>query len=290
MKLAITGDLHWGMSPKGDAATEALLQRVVELQPEALVLAGDIGEDDQFAAGLQRFQGLPGVKLLVPGNHDLWTRASSPASLELYDERLPAIAAEHGFHYLDHAPYLSAGGAEAIVGNINWYDYSFADPDLEREIPDVRKMYQAKRFPHGQHNDGRFIRLGMSDAAFTRRVVERFREQLHGLPASVERVTVIQHHPPVRELFYPTPLVTVDQRVWLAYTGNRRMQDLVLKEPRVRHIVCGHTHAACEADILGKRCLNIGGDYNWKRLLLLDTATGEEQAWEFGREGRESAR
>ena len=284
MKLAITADLHRGMSPKGDAATLALVQQVAELQPDALVLAGDLGEGEQFAACLRLFRELPCAKLLVPGNHDLWTHDPSPASLELYEEGLPAIAAEHGFHYLDRAPYLSADSMEAVVGSINWYDYSFADPELEQEIPDVRAMYQAKRFPHGQHNDGRYIHLGMSDAAFTRRVVDRFRDQLRGLPGNVERVTVIQHHPPVRALFYPTPLVTVDQRVWLAYTGNRRMQDLVLNEPRVRHVICGHTHAACEADILGKRCLNIGGDYGWKRLLLLDTVTGEEQSWEFGRE------
>jgi hypothetical protein len=32
-----------------------------------------------------------------------------------------------------------------------------------------------------------------------------------------------------------------------------------------------------------KRCINLGGDYDWKRLLLLDTETGDEQWWEFGR-------
>jgi hypothetical protein len=35
--------------------------------------------------------------------------------------------------------------------------------------------------------------------------------------------------------------------------------------------------------VAGRRCLNIGGDYDWKRLLLLDTETGAEQWWDFGR-------
>ena len=70
-----------------------------------------------------------------------------------------------------------------------------------------------KQFPRGIHNDGRFVRLGMSDADFTGRLVERLRGQLAALPASVERVLMVQHHPPVRELFYPSPLATAGRSV-----------------------------------------------------------------------------
>jgi Icc-related predicted phosphoesterase len=121
----------------------------------------------------------------------------------------------------------------------------------------------------------------MTDGEFTEHVVARFREQLSGLPSTVERVIAVQHHPPVRELFYPTPLTTTYQRFWLAYTGNRRMQDAVLSDPRIATVICGHTHAACTADVNGKRCLNVGGDYGFKRLLLIDTESGQEEEWEF---------
>src|SRR4051812_36288412 len=100
MRLAITADLHWGMSPKGDAATRALIEQVAALAPDALVLAGDIGEGKQFAPCLQLFRELPCAKLLVPGNHDLWTRDPSPTSLELYDDKLPQTARDQGFQYL----------------------------------------------------------------------------------------------------------------------------------------------------------------------------------------------
>jgi 3',5'-cyclic AMP phosphodiesterase CpdA len=282
MRLAVTADLHWGLSRKGDAATRRLVERLVELAPDALVIAGDVGEGARFRACLSLFAALDCARLVVPGNHDLWTEEPSGASLEIYDRRLPRLAAEEGFQYLDQESYLAPDGREAVVGSINWYDTSFADPELEKEFPDVRDLYAAKLFPRARHNDGRFVRLGMTDEEFTSRVVRNFQEQLAALPPGIERVVAVQHHPPVRELFYPGPVTSVDGRFWLAYTGNRRVQDAVLADPRIRWVICGHTHAACEAEVSGKRCINIGGDYDWKRLLLLDTETGEEQWWEFG--------
>lgn len=280
MRLAITADLHWGHHPGGDQATRELAKKVAELEPDAFAIGGDVGTGDEFSWCLELFAGIAPVLLVVPGNHDLWT---SHDSLELYEARLPALAAEHGFRYLDHQPYLASGGKLAVVGSMNWYDYSFADPTLEREFPRAREMYRGKLFPHGRHNDGRFVRLGMSDWEFTTRLVDRFSEQLRMLPPEVETVLTLQHHPPVRPLFYPTPLATADQKFWRAYTGNRRMQRVVLDDPRIGWVVCGHTHAACDALWIGKRCLNVGGDYPWKRLLLIDTDSGVVEAWEFGR-------
>lgn len=281
MRLAVTADLHWGLDPTGDAASRALARWVHELSPDLFALAGDVGEGDDFSRCLDLFSGLRCPRLVVPGNHDLWVREAPASSLERYQVELPDLAKASGFHYLDRQPIFSPDGAVAIVGSINWYDYSFADPAVEQEHPDAPAMYRAKLFPHGRHNDGQFVHLGMPDAEFTGDLVTRFRAQLAGIPDSVEQVVVIQHHPPVRELFYPTPLVTTYQRFWLAYTGNRRMQEAVLTDARVRTVICGHTHAACEAEVRGKRCLNIGGDYHFKRLLLLDTDTGTEQWWEF---------
>jgi predicted phosphohydrolase len=283
MRLAVTADLHFGLSDRGDAATRELARQAAEAAPDAFVIAGDVGEGEEFVPCLQLFAGLACPRLVLPGNHDLWVRRpSSAASLYLYERRLPALAAGAGFHYLDGSPFLPPEASLAVVGSMNWYDYSFADPALEAEFPGVEAMYRRKLFPRGWHNDGQFVRLGMSDEEFTARLVEQFQAQLAALPPAVERVIVIQHHPPVRELFYPSALTTADQRFWLAYSGNRRMQAAVLADPRVTTILCGHTHAACEATVEGRRCLNIGGDYDWKRLLLLDTDTGAEQSWEFG--------
>jgi predicted phosphohydrolase len=281
VRLAVTADLHWGLSRVGDAASRELARRVVELTPDVLALAGDVGEGEDFSRGLELFGDLSCTRLVVAGNHDLWMREPGASSLERYERGLAGIAVEQGFHYLDAEPYLAPRGIEAVVGSINWYDYSFADPEVEREIPNARSMYAAKLFPRARHNDGRYVRLEMSDEEFTGRVVERFRAHLASLNG-VNKLIVIQHHPPLEELFYPGPRTSADQRFWLAYTGNRRMQEAVLADPRITTVLCGHTHAFQSVEIEGRRCRNIGSDYDRKRLVLLDTDTADEEWWEFG--------
>src|SRR4051794_18508301 len=122
MRLAVTADLHWGLGERGDGATRELAARVRALTPEVLVLAGDIGEGVEFRRCLALFSRLDCVRLLVPGNHDLWSRDPTLSSLEIYERRLPELAREEGFQFLDAAPYLHRGGREAIAGSINWYD------------------------------------------------------------------------------------------------------------------------------------------------------------------------
>lgn len=278
MRIAVTADLHWGLSRKGDRATRALADHVRDLAPDVLAIAGDVGEGQEWRRCLRQFEGIEAARLVIPGNHDLWVRGVGANSPDIYERRLPAHAAEMGFQYLDRTPWIQDD--VAVVGSINWYDYSFADPELLRDFPDAERMYRAKLFPRGAHNDGRYVHLGMPDEAFTERLVEKFRSQLARLPETT-RVIVIQHHPPVRELFYPTALTTPDQLFWLAYTGNRRMQEAVLADPRIFAVFCGHTHAACEAEVNGKLCVNVGGDYDFKRLVLLDTETMALESWVF---------
>lgn len=283
MRLAMTADLHWGLSRPGDRATRELVEQLRTLEADALVIAGDIGEGAEFSHCLSQFAGVECARLLVPGNHDLWTRSPLASSLLRYEDHLPRLAAEHGFAVLDAAPWLSGDGREALVGSINWYDYSFADPALEALYPDVGELYAAKLFPDGRHNDRRFVHLGMSDREFTALVVERFIAQMANLPLTVAEVVAVQHHPPIRQLFYPRQDPTAAERFWLAYTGNRRMEEAVLSDPRIRWVVCGHTHAFRSEAVGGVQCRNLGGDYDWKQLLLLDTRTGTEQWWKFGR-------
>lgn len=283
MRIALTADLHWGHGGRGDAATRALVRELASIAPDTLVLAGDVGTGRHWSECLQLFADLPCRKLVLPGNHDLWTELPSPDSLDLYQHRLPLTTELCGFHYLDGRPYVTPEGTEAILGSINWYDYSFAPPELFEEFSEARRMLHRKLFPMGRHNDGVYVQLGMDDAAFTELVVAQFRRDLESLPETVERILVAQHHPPVEALFYPSPLTQDYQWFWRAYTGNRAMQEAVLADERIRWIVCGHTHYAVSTDWQGRRCHNIGGDYDWKRLVLLDTDSGHETFWEFGR-------
>jgi 3',5'-cyclic AMP phosphodiesterase CpdA len=284
MRLAVTADLHWGLRPRGDEATLRLRDDVLERQPDVLLILGDVAENERVRDCLSLFTEVEAARLVVAGNHDLWTRRPSPRSRLIWELDFPEAARSAGFHDLETGNWLSPDGRLAIAGSINWYDYTFADPELEREDPRVKEDYLMKLFPDGIHVDGRLVRLGISDPEFTNLVVRRLQRRLRSLPQSVEQLVVGTHHPALRELFWPEPPATLGQRYWLAYTGNRRMDVLVRGHPLARWVFSGHTHREVTADVGPTRALNVGGDYDWKRLLLVDTDTGEETAFIFGRE------
>ena len=78
LRLAITADLHLGIRKSGDEATRLLTDFLRADPPDLLVLAGDQGAGDEFAACLKLFQDLPCQKALVPGNHDIWVEENDP--------------------------------------------------------------------------------------------------------------------------------------------------------------------------------------------------------------------
>src|SRR5262245_56045709 len=108
IRLAFTADLHWGTRAAGDEATRMLVDFLRADPPDVLVLAGDIGAGGHFADCLTQFDDLSCRKALVPGNHDIWVQTGDARgdSLQVYQEHLPRLCREHGFHYLDQGPLL----------------------------------------------------------------------------------------------------------------------------------------------------------------------------------------
>ncbi len=174
LRLAITADLHWGTHDNGDDATGLLLEFLRQQPPDVLILAGDIGAGDHFAECLALFDDLSCRKALVPGNHDIWVTDNDPRgdSLQVYQEYLPKISGEHGFHYLEHGPLVFQEADLALVGSINWYDYSWSLEQLKTRIHDWERRLRTKLFSRGRHNDGRFVRWALNDEEFTTLVFE----------------------------------------------------------------------------------------------------------------------
>src|ERR1019366_5434322 len=137
MRIAITADLHFGHNRLGDDATQLLLQHLQSETPDLLLLGGDIGTEDHFAECLQLFRELPCPKGIVPGNHDIWVAENDARgdSLFLYEHYLPDLCKLHEYHYLDRAPLILTEANLAIVGSINWYDYSWSLDRLKAEVP-----------------------------------------------------------------------------------------------------------------------------------------------------------
>src|SRR5262245_24317722 len=198
LRLAITADQHWGIRTAGDEATQLLVAFLHAAPPDVLVLAGDVGAGDDFALCLALFADLPCRKTLVPGNHDIWVNPDDARgdSLEVYRRHLPRLCAEHGFHYLDNGPLHLPEAGLALVGSINWYDYSWSLDRLRVALPDWEEYLRRKCFSRGRHNDARFVRWPLDDAGFTAAVVATLGRHLAEVLDSGRQAIVVTHHPP----------------------------------------------------------------------------------------------
>ncbi len=178
LRIAVTADLHWGH--RTGAGAVALLSSYLHAEPpDVLVLAGDLGVGDLFDQCLTLFADLPGRKVVTPGNHDIWVPEDAEQdSLNRYEEQLPRSCARLGFHYLDRGPLLLPDEGLALVGSINWYDYSWALEELRRRFPEEEHRLRSKRFTRGRHNDGHFVRWPIDDVQFTARVVSKMEQDL----------------------------------------------------------------------------------------------------------------
>jgi predicted phosphohydrolase len=287
LRLAVTADLHWGIRPHGDEVTRLLVSFLEAEPPDVLVLAGDIGADADFGPCLDLFARLPSRKVLIPGNHDIWVRADDARgdSLHLYRKYLPRLCAAHGFHYLDAEPLLLPEADLALVGSMNWYDYSWSLDTLRRLFPEEEWRLQTKRFIRGRHNDANFVRWPLDDATFTAEVVATMRDHLRTALAAVPRAIVVTHHPPFQGLTFPRPTAPIhlDGLLWDAFSGNRALEELLREhESQIAFAFCGHTHRARENTFGAIRGYNVGGDYHFKRLLCVDWPEGKVEAHTFG--------
>ncbi len=286
MRIAVTADLHWGHHARGMAATRLLFDHLREHPPDVLILAGDIGTGSLYGDCLAQLAELPCLKTVVPGNHDIWTSPDSERdSLFLYDKELPRISAQHGFHYLDQGPIILPDAGVAIVGSINWYDYSWSLEKLRSHYPDELDRLQSKRFSRGRHNDANFVRWPLDDVGFTTLVVDAFTTHLLQALEQVPRVVAVTHHPPIYALGFPRPgpATSLDSLLWDAFCGNRAMEEVFARyAERIAFAFCGHTHRARESVWHGIHGYNVGGDYQFKRLLLLDWPGGAVEIHQFG--------
>lgn len=285
LRIAVTADLHWGIA-RGMAANQAMTTYLHDHPPDVLVFAGDIGHDQYFEECLASFAHLQCVKALVPGNHDIWVSADDPrgSSWDVYSQVLPEISSRHGFHYLDHGSLNFPGSGLSILGNMNWYDYSWGEQKILDKYPGEEGRLASKKFTRGQHNDFNYVRWQLDDRSFTRLVVDELRKQLEGVAATGNRSLVITHHPAIHPLTFPhlDQDSSLDALLWEALSGNSMLEDVLLKNlGHVGHVFSGHTHRARVEDWHGIKGYNIGSDYHFKRLLEFSWPDGAIKAMEF---------
>jgi 3',5'-cyclic AMP phosphodiesterase CpdA len=284
MRLLVTADLHFNHARSKPLAIE-VIERMNAAGGDGVLIVGDtaVADGDDIENCLSRFK-TSGPKLFLCGNHELWTRG--PDSHGVFTRDLPRRIESLGWQWLETQPLIER--SFAIVGTVGWYDYSFGSPRLA--IP--ARFYAAKMSPGAAEylrredllgdgsdlspdalevvarwNDGKFVKLHRSDAAFLEECLVRLAAHLEQA-AHLPRVLVATHHIPFGELLPPMRYNQVE--FVKAYLGSERMGDLIRRFANVHDVFCGHSHFAAEAMLDGIRAVNIGSSYRHKTFETVD--------------------
>lgn len=262
-KVLATADLHWQLYSTGDACTLDLVEYVSDSDADALAIAGDVADRDpaEFEECLRLFDDFRGLKMVVPGNHDLWTNEGD--SREKHRSILPRLARDCGFRYLDRGPVLH--GDVAFIGNVGWYDYSFRNTEIGLSLEDYRRKSVPGRCTW---NDRHFIQWDFSDEQFTEECLLRLRRHYSEVEEDADHVVCVLHHLAFRDLLYPEASFALE--FCRAYLGSERFGRLLLRCPKVRYVICGHRHGRDSHRENGLESFVVGGEYRKKQLLELD--------------------
>ena len=277
MKIVATGDIHYDLirDQKEYEAFHDFIKSLEGEKPDVLVLAGDtvgLGHS-KLEECLDSFRTVSPIRLMVFGNHDYWSpEGDSFRHLELLGTRIK----DCGFHLLDEKPEIIDG--IGFAGNCSWYDYSFAPPE-----PPLRSSYEKKIFRgHIIWNDLHFVRLGKTDGEYTNELIQKLEKDIQKLEYEVDQIVTVTHHIGFIEM------LTAREEFpgWNfcnAFMGNRGLGDMLLRHPKVRYHICGHTH---DRKVVKKGHLvsiNPGSTYDEKKFLsLVVTADSSVQSIEFG--------
>jgi 3',5'-cyclic AMP phosphodiesterase CpdA len=233
-RIAITSDLHLGITPSG--TIRRLAENIAAEQPDLTVLAGDLGEGlPNVVACLDLFRGLPGTVAVLAGNHDVWAR-SGHSSQELWERALPRVVRDARMLWLEDTVWLHDG--VAVAGSLAWYDYSAVDLTWRGESA---ASFAANK---GRYNmDAKFVSWPWSDVEFATNLGDGLCARLAALECdpAVRAVVAVTHVP----LFEEQMLRQPHDPKWgytNAYFGNLTLGWRIIGMGKLRTVVSGHTH------------------------------------------------
>jgi len=256
MRVAFTSDLHVDFTPQNQKLLPYLAEEFRRLEPDVIVLAGDIAYTlAGWQEGLKHFGAINVRKLIIPGNHDVWIESMNALkrgqdSAWKYQTALPECAARFGFHYLPSQPLVL--GDIGFAGSLGWYDYSLRDKRLDSVLS--RSVYERAQFPEGEWNDVRKAawlrdphsrnwkrrRLRVSDVEVCEKMRSELSRDLEKIKEQASELVVAIHTAPIESALergsVPDPFD--------AYEGSIEIGTLLKKFAAQRNLVaiCGHKH------------------------------------------------
>lgn len=256
MKVAYTSDVHADITLNNGRLIPYLVKYVQDIKPDVFVIAGDISNTLESLDGtLKQFDELRCLKVMVPGNHDVWIESNNSMrkgkdSLYKYRQAIPQVCSKNGFLYPITEPFIIDNAA--IIGNIGWYDYSFADLRLTNTYDFID--YVRGTFNEGVWKDTKYavwlkypdspswkVRLKtLSNNSVFELLLDELKNSVQKIPSDIRKVLVVLHTAPFKECIIPKS----EPSPFDAYEGGTQIGEFIktISESREISVICGHRH------------------------------------------------
>lgn len=256
MRVAYTSDVHADITLNNARIIPYLVNRLREINPAVFVIAGDISNTlKSMDDTLKLFSELSCLKVMVPGNHDVWIESNSSMkkgkdSFYKYRQAIPQVCSQNGFLYPITEPYVIDD--VAILGNIGWYDYTLADSRLSSTYNMMD--YVKGIFKEGIWNDTKYAiwlknsdspnwkdRLKtMSNISLFEMLFNEFKNSVHKIPDDIRKVLIVLHTAPFKECIIPKD----EPSPFDAYEGSSQIGEYIkmISKDREISVICGHRH------------------------------------------------
>ncbi len=279
MKLLVTSDIHIDKSKNMDSLNlpKHIREYMNQHPTEEIIFAilGDVSQNLlKLHDYLSEFSSLEIPKIFVAGNHDIWSQTmskrspySSLNSFEIYTSILPEICKNTGFQYLDQNPFVL--NRIGFIGNIGWYDFSFfspLEPPVSEPFTFVRRstnkefhwfemtyedLEKKELWAYDENhkpirmcawNDLFYIKWpsGMDDVEFCHICYKTINQQFQDIDSSIDHLVFLSHHVMFEDCIYRYS--SYEEEFYNAYRGCKFLGDFVITHPKLRKIICGHTH------------------------------------------------
>ena len=262
MKIIITSDLHYEKL-SSIPRIKVMVEEIKQENPDAVILAGDLGEgDDTFEKCLELFQGLDCPVGVIAGNHDLWCFYSQFDSEELWSQVFPSITKEMGFIWMENENiYLDN---IAIVGSINWYDYSYKNPEYELSPTSFFDKFHKENW-----SDGQYMKWDRTNVEFANEVVDGFMRRVDEAETmdNITDIVAVSHVPFFREQSYGLPN---DNKIGDSFFYNTRAGELLTYYNKVKYVVSGHTHRGRSRQIGDLHLMTVDSDYGYPKYIMIE--------------------
>ena len=274
MRVALISDLHTDINEAYPVA-ELTVEAAKELSADALIIAGDISETpERTAREMKKMAEMSDFPVFyVPGNHDMWKKnCPGKSTEEIYREyredprclsgKGPVLIRERAPAGPEEAGPAGGAGGLLVLGDIGWYDYSFASESFSRDELDAMtrngRTWQDKLYNDWTADNPAAMERALEElAAGFARIGER-REREEEIPP----VLAVTHMLPVKEFLVPEN--QGDWSYFNAFLGSRRLGKL-FSHCGARWAVCGHVHyrMECEKDGVRYICPCLGYYTEW---------------------------